>query len=95
MQNQYLQLLVILFFITSCNKISEENTYTKNNLAYQSLKSTLAEYDLPVLKSSTSRLTDYIETLIEGKSVVNLGVDNKSAFEIRMLTKELQEFANE
>lgn len=44
MQNQYLQLLVILFFITSCDKISEENTCTKNNLAYRSLKSTLAEY---------------------------------------------------
>ncbi len=71
------------------------NVADKRTTLSRTIKSTLAEYDLPVLKSSTSRLTDYIETLIEGKSVVNLGVDNKSAFEIRMLTKELQEFGNE
>lgn len=71
------------------------NVTDKRTTLSRTIKGTLAEYDLPVLKASTSRLTDYIETLIEGKSVVDLGQDNKAAFEIRMLTKELQGYTNE
>lgn len=71
------------------------NVADKRTKLSRTIKDTLAEYDLPVLDASTSRLTDYIETLIGGQSVVNLGHDNKAAFEIRKLTKELQGFANE
>jgi chromosome partitioning protein len=71
------------------------NVSDKRTTLSRTIKDTLGEYNLPVLSSSTSRLTDYIETLIGGKSVVNLGEDNKAAFEIRKLTKELQGLANE
>jgi len=71
------------------------NVADKRTKLSRSIKDTLAEYNLPVLESGTSRLTDYIETLIEGQSVVELGTDNKAAFEIRKLTKELRGFANE
>lgn len=71
------------------------NMADKRTTLSRTIKTTLAEYNLPVLNSLTSRLTDYIETLIEGGSVVSLGEDNKAAFEIRKLTKELQGISNE
>lgn len=71
------------------------NVSDKRTKLSRTIKDTLAEYELPVLNASTSRLTDYIETLINGESVVNLGEDNKAAFEIRKLTKELQELTDD
>jgi chromosome partitioning protein len=70
------------------------NIADKRTTLSRTIKGTLEGYNLPVLESNTSRLTDYIETLIEGNSVVNLGQDNKAAFEIRKLTKELQGVSN-
>lgn len=68
------------------------NVADKRTKLSRTIRETLSEYDLPVLSAGTSRLTDYIETLIEGNSVVDLSEDNTAAFEIRKLTKELQEF---
>ena len=52
----------------------------------------LREYSMPILKSRTSRLNAYIETMVEGDTVTDFEEDNKAAFEIRKLTKELLEF---
>lgn len=71
------------------------NISDKRTKLSRTIKDTLSEYGLPVLNASTTRLTDYIETLISGESVVNLGEDNKAAFEIRKLTTELQELTND
>jgi chromosome partitioning protein len=68
------------------------NVADKRTKLSRTIRDTLGEYDMPVLKSGTTRLTDYIETLIDGRSVVELGEDNQAAVEVRKLTRELVEF---
>lgn len=66
------------------------NAADKRTNISKRIQETLNEYDIPLLSTKTSRLVDYIETLIDGRSVVELGDDNQAAFEIRKLTKEIK-----
>jgi len=68
------------------------NMVDKRSRFHNEILETLSDYNMPVLKSRTSRLKAYVETMVEGDTVTALGEDNKATFEIKMLTKELLEF---
>lgn len=53
----------------------------------------LLEYELPVFKKVTTQRVDYVNTAKNGGSVMDLGDDNSARFEIKMIAKELREFA--
>lgn len=53
----------------------------------------LLDYELPVFKKMTTQRVDYANTAKSGGSVIDLDGDNNARFEIKMITKELREFA--
>lgn len=67
------------------------NAYDKRNKISKITLESLKDHVIPMLPVKTSRLTDYVVTLVDGDSVVNLGEDNQAAFETRKLTKAILE----
>ena len=65
----------------------------KNTRLSKDVKEALAEYDLPVFESGTTRSVVYAETAKTGASVVSLNEDNAARIEIQEITSELRKFA--
>ncbi len=53
---------------------------------------TLAEYNLPVLKSHVCQRVGFAETAAAGRTVLETGADNPASQEIEALTSEIMEF---
>jgi chromosome partitioning protein len=53
---------------------------------------TLAEYNLPVLKSHICQRVGFAETAAAGRTVLETGTDNPASQEIEALTSEIMEF---
>ena len=67
------------------------NAYDKRNKISKITLESLKDHSIPLLPVRTSRLTDYVVTLVDGDSVVNLGDDNQASFETKQLTKSILE----
>ena len=66
----------------------------KNTHLSREVRGALSEYELPVFDAHTTQRVDYANTAKWGGSVVDLEDEHKARFEIKMLVKELKEFAN-
>lgn len=55
---------------------------------------TLAEYELPVLKSHICQRVNFAESAAEGKTVLEMSADNQASHEIEALTNEIMELMN-
>ena len=71
------------------------NMYDKRTKLSRDIHESLSSYEMPIFRSYTSKLVDYVTTIIDGESVVSLPEDNKAKHEIKMITKELRGFADE
>lgn len=65
----------------------------KNTRLSREVDDALQSYDLPIFRAKTCQRIDYIETAKYGGTVMNLGEDHQARHEIKMLCKELREFA--
>lgn len=66
----------------------------KNTRLSGEVMQALEGYELPIFANGTTQKVDYANTAKWGGSVVDLEDEHKARFEIKMLVKELKEFAN-
>lgn len=66
----------------------------KNTRINGEVLAALSAYELPVFSNGTTQKVDYANTAKWGGSVVDLDEDHKARFEIKMLAKEMKEFAH-